>query len=126
MEVSISRFTDEMQQSILDKMNKEYLSSGKFVKDQMSVSPKILSSMILSSNVAGTVASATVSSSLFVATVNPATLMTIGAGKGSAVVGAQGIVAQAPFMPVGGAIIPVIAPLMAAQAITSMIMLHQF
>jgi len=59
MELLISKLSDEMRQIILDKMNKEYFSTGKFVKDQMSVSPQILSSVILSSSVAGTVTSPT-------------------------------------------------------------------
>ena len=91
-ELVVSRFSDEIQKSILEKMNMEYLSTGKFVKDQMSVSPKIMSSLMLSGGAAGTVASAAMSSSLFMATANPATLMQIGQGVGSAVMGAQGIV----------------------------------
>lgn len=54
MELVISEFNGEIQQRILDKMNMEYLSTGKFVKDQRSISPKILSSLMLSSGAAGT------------------------------------------------------------------------
>ena len=88
MELVISEFNGEIQQRILDKMNLEYLSTGKFVKDQRSISPKILSSLMLSSGAAGTAISATMSSSLFMATANPATLMSLGSGVGSAVMGA--------------------------------------
>ena len=125
MELVIAEFNGETQQRILAKMNKEYLSTGKFVKDQMSVSPKILSSLMLSGATAGTVASATMSSSLFMATANPDTLMQIGQGVGSAVVGTNGIVAQAAFIPVASAI-PVVAPLIAMQTLSSVVMLQQF
>ena len=125
MELVISEFNGEIQQRILDKMNLEYLSTGKFVKDQRSISPKILSSLMLSSGAAGTAISATMSSSLFMATANPATLMSLGSGVGSAVMGAQGIVAQAPFIAVASSI-PVVAPLMVMQALSSIVLLQQF
>jgi hypothetical protein len=125
VELVISEFNGEIQQRILDKMNLEYLSTGKFVKDQRSISPKILSSLMLSSAAAGTAVSATMSSSLFMATANPATLMSLGSGVGSAVMGAQGIVAQAPFIAVASSI-PVVAPLMAMQALSTIVLLQQF
>lgn len=125
MELVISEFNGEIQQRILDKLNMEYLSTGKFVKDQRSISPKILSSLMLSSGAAGTAISATMSSSLFMATANPATLMKIGSGVGSAVMGAQGIVGQAAFIPVASSI-PVVAPLMAMQALSTIVLLQQF
>ena len=128
MELAISKFDNEVQQKIIEKMNKEYLSTGKYIKDQMSVSPKILSSAILSGGVVGTAASSVMSSSLFIIgnEINPATLMTIGAGKGSAVIGAGGkIASHASFIPAAGAIVPVVAPLMAVHALSSVAMLHQ-
>lgn len=125
-ELVVSEFSGEIQKRILDKINTEYLATGKFVKDQVSVSPKIMSSLILSGGAAGTVTSAAMSQTLFMATANPATLMQIGQGVGSAVMGAQGIVSQAAFIPVAGAVMPVIAPVMAMQALTSVIMLQQF
>ena len=126
MELIISEFNGEIQQRILDRLNMEYLSTGKFVKDQMSVSPKVWSSLVLSGGAVGTAASASTSSALFMATANPATLMNLGPGVGSAVMGATGIVAQAPFIPVASALIPVVAPLMAVQALNSVVMLQQF
>ena len=75
MELVISEFNDDIRQRILDNMNKEYLLTGKYLKDQRSISPKILSALMLSSGAAGTAVSATMSSSLFMATANPATLM---------------------------------------------------
>jgi hypothetical protein len=97
MELTIAEFSGELQNKILDKLNKEYLSTGRFVKDQMGVSPKVLSSLMLSGGAAGTAASGAASSSLFVATANPSTLMKIGNGVGSAVMGVTGIAGASGF-----------------------------
>ena len=68
------------------------------------------------------------SGTLFMATANPATLMAIGSGVGSAVMGTGGIgiVAQAPFIPIAGAMMPVLAPLIAFQAINTIMIMAQF
>lgn len=125
-ELVVSEFNSEIQKKILDKMNTEYLVTGKFVKDQISVSPKVWSSLMLSGSAAGTAVSSAMSTSLFIATANPATLMSLGSGVGSAVMSASGIAAQAPFIAAAGAMIPVIAPVMAMQALSSVVMLQQF
>ena len=59
---------------------------------------------------------------VFIATANPTTLMTIGAGVGSAVMGPTGVVAQAPFIAAGTAIVPVVAPVMFFMTVSSMMM----
>ena len=59
---------------------------------------------------------------VFLATANPATLMTIGAGVGSAVMGPTGIVATAPFVAATGALIPVVAPVVLFTTISSVMM----
>ena len=59
---------------------------------------------------------------VFLATANPATLMTIGAGVGAAVIGPTGIVAQAPFIAAGGALMPVVAPVMLFATVSSVMM----
>ena len=98
MDIVISEFKGEIQQRILERMNKEYLSTGKFFNDQMSVSPKIMSSLMLSGGVAGTVASAAMSSSLFISTAaDPSNLMRIKQGYSTAVMGPQGILTHAPL-----------------------------
>ncbi len=125
MDLMISEFNGEVQQRILDRMNTAYLSTGKFFNDQMNVSPKIMSALILSGGVVGTSVSSAMSSTLFMATANPDVLMKIGTGVGSAVMGTQGIVAQAAFIPVASSI-PVVAPLMAMHALSSVAMLQQF
>ena len=59
-----------------------------------------------------TAASCLLAGNVFLATANPATLMTIGTGVGSAVMGPTGIVATAPFISASSALIPVVAPVM--------------
>lgn len=67
------------------------------------------------------------SGSLFIATANPATLMAAAnGGVYSAVMGTGGIVGQAAFMPVAGALMPVLAPLIAFQLISTIMTLSQF
>ncbi len=100
MELSLSELSGDLQLRIMDRLNAEYLSTGKYIRDQVSVSPKIMSLMLSGTALAGTATSATFSSSLFMATANPATLMKLGSGVGSAVIGAAGkIERQAAFMP---------------------------
>ena len=68
-----------------------------------------------------TAASSLLAGNVFLATVNPQTLMTIGAGVGSAVMGPTGIVAQAPFVAASTALIPVVAPVMLFMIVGSAI-----
>jgi len=63
---------------------------------------------------------------LFMATANPATLMNIGNGVGSAVMSGSGILRHAPFLPVSGALMPVVAPLMAFQIISTVTIMSEF
>lgn len=51
--------------------------------------------------------------------------MKLGSGVGSTVMGANGFVAQAPFIAVPSAL-PVVAPIMAMQALTTVVMLQKF
>jgi hypothetical protein len=53
-EMIVSEFSEEIQKRILDRLNAEYLATGKFVKDQMSLSPKVWSSIALSAGAGGT------------------------------------------------------------------------
>lgn len=59
-----------------------------------------------------TAASSLLAGNVFLATANPATLMTIGTGVGSVVMGPAGIVGQAPFVAASSALMPVVAPVM--------------
>ncbi len=68
-----------------------------------------------------TAASSLVAGNVFMATANPATLMTLGTGVGSAVMGSSGIVAQAPFVAVSSALLPVVAPVVLFMTVASAI-----
>ena len=67
-----------------------------------------------------TAASSLLAGNVFLATANPATLMTIGSGVGSAVMGPAGIVGQAPFVAASSALIPVVAPVMLFTTVSSL------
>ena len=69
-----------------------------------------------------TAASSLLAGNVFLATANPATLMTIGTGVGSAVMGPTGIVAQAPFVAASSALVPVVAPMMLFSTVTSIML----
>ena len=69
-----------------------------------------------------TAASSLLAGNVFLATANPATLMTIGTGVGSAVMGPTGIVAAAPFVAASGALIPVVAPVMLFMTVSSVVL----
>ena len=118
MELFISEFSGETQQKILDKMKKEYFSTGKYVKDQMSVSPNILSSLILSAGDALTAASADDG--------NPEKLLKVVQVIADDVLKAKGLPAITTLIPVATAAIPVVAPLMAMHTLYSVTMLQQF
>ena len=66
-------------------------------------------------------ASSMFAGNVFLATADPATLMRMGAGVGSQVVGAAGtIIRQAPFITASSAIIPVVAPVLLFTAASAM------
>ena len=69
-----------------------------------------------------TAASSLMAGNVFLATVNPATLMTIGNGVGSAVIGPAGIISQAPFIAASSALMPVVAPVMLFTTVSSVMM----
>ena len=69
-----------------------------------------------------TAASSLMAGNVFLATANPATLMTIGSGVGSAVMGSTGIAAQAPFIAASSALMPVVAPVMLFATVSSVMM----
>ena len=76
---------------------------------------------------AGSVATSSLAAgNVFLATANPATLMTIGSGVGSAVMGTGGIVAQAPFIAASAAILPVVAPLAILMTVSSTMLSARF
>ena len=125
-DMAIFEFQGEMRDLILSSLKKDFLATGSYFADGKAVSSQgLLSMAVAGAGSFGTIASAAFSSTLFMATANPATLMSIGGGVGSAVMGVNGIVAQAPFMAVASSL-PVVAPLMAMQALSTMVILQQF
>jgi hypothetical protein len=126
MDMVVSQFGSELQQKIIGELNKEYLQTGKYIKDQISVSPKTLSALILAGSTIGTAGSAAVSPLLFMATANPDALVRHGGGVLSVARGEDGrFIYQAPFIPLASSI-PVVAPLMALQTLSTIIIIQQF
>ena len=74
------------------------------------------------------IASSLAAGNVFFATANPATLMPLGSGVGSAVMAATGggIVSQAPFVAAGSALMPVVMPVLLFTAFSSMMMSVRF
>ena len=64
-------------------------------------------------------ASSLFAGNVFLATANPATLMTIGTGVGSAIMQGGTIVAHAPFVAASGALMPVMAPMLLFATVSS-------
>jgi hypothetical protein len=111
---------------MISGLQKGYLATGNYVADAKAVSPQgAMSLAVAGSAVGATALSAAFSSTLFMATANPATLMTIGNGVGAAVMGSTGIVAQAPFIAVASSL-PVVAPILAIQVLNTAVMMQQF
>lgn len=111
---------------MISSLREGYLATGNYVSDAKAVSPQGAMSLAVAGAAAGATAlSAAFSSTLFMATANPATLMTLGSGVGSAVMGAGGIIAQAPFLAVASSL-PVVAPVLAIQALNTAVMMQQF
>lgn len=125
-ELAVFEFEGELRDLVVRSLRAELLSTGSYASDAKAVSPNALQSLsVAGAGVGGTALSAAFSSSLFMATADPSTLMTLGNGVGSAVMGAKGITGHAAFIPVGSAV-PVVAPLMAVHVMTTAITLRQF
>lgn len=127
-EIAVFEFQGELRELILSNLRNDFLATGSYFADGKAVSSQgVLSMAVAGAASVGTALSTSMSSTLFMATANPATLMSLGGGVGvgSAVMGVNGIVAQAPFIPVAASL-PVVAPIMAMQAFNAIIMLQQF
>jgi uncharacterized protein YoxC len=125
-EMAVFEFQGQLRELMLADLRSGYLSTGNYTSDGKAISPQGMRSLAVAGIGGGaTAVSAALSSTLFMATANPATLMQIGSGVGSAVMGATGIVSQAPFIAVASSL-PVVGPLMAMQVVTAVIMLEQF
>ena len=125
-ELAVFELQGELRDLLLSSLKRGHLEAGRYTPDARALSSQTMLSMLATgSAAAGTAVSAGLSSSLYMATADPSTLMTIGSGVGSAVVGSGGITAQAPFIAVGSTL-PVVAPMMAMQALTAAVTLQQF
>lgn len=125
-EVAVFGLQGEMRDQLLSSLKRGHLEAGRYTPDSRALSSQTMLSMLSTGSAAGgTAISAGLSSTLYMATADPSTLMQIGSGFGSAVVGSGGITAQAPFIPVAASL-PVVAPLMAMQALTAAVTLQQF
>lgn len=125
-EIAVFEFQGKLRDLMVSGLRESYLSTGRYAGDAKGMAPQGVLSLASAGTAGGlTTASAAFSSTLFMATANPATLMPLGAGVGSAVMGTSGIVAQAAFIPVAASL-PVVAPLMAMQAMSAVVMLQQF
>lgn len=125
-ELAIFEFQGNLRDVMMSSLRESYLTTGNYVSDAKAVSPQgAMSLAVASAATSATALSAAFSSTLFMATANPVTLMTLGNGVGSAVMGAGGIVAQAPFVAVASSL-PVVAPVLAIQALNTAVMMQQF
>lgn len=118
-------FKGDLNKQLLARFQNTFALEGDHVKTGGRLSPSYMLTL-LGSGGGALGMSGVMSGQLFMATANPATLMTVGNGVGSAVMGASGIVAHAPFIPVAGALMPVVAPLLAFQAISTVMIMQQF
>ena len=125
-ELAIFEFQGKLRDLMISELRMGYLATGNYLPDAKAISPQGALSLVVAGAATGATAlSAAFSSSLFMATANPATLMALGNGVGSAVMGAGGIVAQAPFIAIASSL-PVVAPILAVQALSTAVMMQQF
>ena len=105
------------------EMDKNILTNGEPFRSGGTLGPACLPVLGMSS----AVSSSLLGGNVFLATASPATLMQIGGGVGSAVMGPGGaIVAHAPFIAAGSAILPVVAPVMFFMTVSAMMMSARF
>ena len=114
--------TGRTRDALIASLTNNLAATGKYTPDARAVSPHVLGSTASTATALGaTAASAAIAPTLFMATANPATLMQVG----SAVMGAGGIVAQAPFIPVATSL-PVVAPLALMGVVNTAVTMRQF
>lgn len=118
-------FNGKINDELIRKFKSNYCVEGEYIKNGGALSPQSMLTLI-GSNTGALGMSGVMSGKLFMATADPSTLMKIGNGVGSAVLGTHGIATQAPFIAVNGAIMGVAAPLLAFQAISTIMIMNQF
>ncbi|MBO1031388.1 hypothetical protein IPV09_08565 [Tessaracoccus sp. SD287] len=125
-ELAVFEFQGRLRDLMLSSFRQGYLTTGSYLPDAKAVSTQgAMSIAVAGTSLGATALSASLASTLYVATADPSTLMKIGQGLGSAVMGTRGIVGQAPFLPVASSL-PVVAPILAIQVLNTAMMMQQF
>lgn len=125
-ELAVFEFQGELRDLMVSSLHEGYLATGSYVADARAVSSQGAKSMAFAGAAAGATAlSGAFSESLFIATADPSTLMKIGDGVGSAVMGVNGISGQAAFVPIASSL-PIVAPILAMQTLNAAVMMQQF
>lgn len=127
-ELAVFEFQGELRDLMISSMHEAYLTTGNYAPDARAVAPQsAMSAAFAGTSLAATSLSSTFSSSLFMATANPSTLMQLKNGSGflAAVMGPNGIIRQAPFIPVASSL-PTVAPILALQTMQTAMMMQQF
>ncbi len=124
-QICLMCFHGNIKKQIINYFNEQFLTKGQHIKHGgISSSNTILSLIALAG---GAISISTTSSKhLYIATASPDHLMKIGNGVGSAILKNGRIIGHAPFVPASNALIPVVAPLMAFQVISTITILDNF
>jgi hypothetical protein len=122
--LGVLRINGKMKTEMVKHFQSNYQLQGDHIENGGKASPAPILTLLSG---AGTLAASNAASgSLFMATANPATLMSIGNGVGSAVIGSSGkIIAQAPFVAAGSSIMAVAGPMLAFQCISTISLLNK-
>lgn len=125
-QLALLSVSGHLREAIVAQYRDQWTKSGSLVANGGKVAPNAIMSVVAAAGGSAGLSTA-MSSQIFIATANPATLMAINGGVGSAVVSAGGsIVGQAPFVAASSALVPVIAPLIVFQAISTFMLMKQF
>lgn len=116
---------EEGREELLQKLSQNYLSTGKYAKNQVSISPTIMSSLIAVSGLGLTAISSSLSPKLYITNARPESLMKFKDGVGSAIMQDGRIIGHASFSQVGS-FLPIVAPMMAMQVMSTIAIMKQF
>jgi len=124
--MQLLEINEEGREQLLKKLSVNYLKTGRYTKNQMSISPTVMSNIIVTSGIGLTAISTQFSSKLFMATSNLNSLMKLSSGGvSSAVMDGGRIVGQSGFIPVANSL-SIVAPIIAMQAINTLVIMEQF
>lgn len=124
-QLALLTVSGSLRDAMLARYREQWAKSGSLVSNGGKVAPSTILSVVGAAGGSAGLSTA-MSGQLFIATANPATLMAIKGGVGSAVVSGGSIVGQAPFLAASSAIVPVVAPLIVFQAISTFMVMKQF